>query len=157
MLPASLELRQSRRASEVNFENYLSDLPLLHSWDNGQTWNTGGFEADQLRKLHDFLIVSLPPSPMILETGAGNTTIMLAFLSPTKHVVVCPDEALLKRITHFCRGSGLASDHLEINVGFSEWVLPEIAARTKSGGAPINFGLIDGGHNWPTVFVDFFI
>jgi hypothetical protein len=139
----------------MTFEDYLGDLPLLHTWDGGQTWNNGGFEPDQLRRMHAFLHDVLPPSPIVLETGAGNTTITLAFLSPAHHVVVCPDEAVLDRIARFCQGAGLPTDHLDVRVGLSEWLLPELAARARERGSPLHFGLIDGGHNWPTVFVDF--
>lgn len=140
----------------MTFEEYLVDVPLLHSWDGGKTWNTGGFEPSQLRQMYDFLKDSLPPSPFVLETGAGNTTITLAFLRPANQLVICPDDALLQRIRQFGRDRGLAMDHLDTRIGMSEWVLPELAARSRTGEPPLHFGLIDGGHNWPTVFVDFF-
>lgn len=139
----------------ITFENYLAKLPLLHTWDGGQTWNNGGFEPHLLRRLYAFLRDALPPSPFILKTGAGNTTITLAFLHPAHHTVVCPDTALLGRIERFCQDAGLSTDHLDVRPALSEWVLPELAARTRDGAPPLHFGLIDGGHNWPIVFVDF--
>lgn len=140
----------------MNFEEYLDDLPLLHTWDDGKTWNTGGFEATHLRRLYDFLGGALPLNAMMLETGAGNSTIMLSFLRPAQHTVICPDDGVLGRIKRFCQSAGLRTDHFDFRIGFSEWVLPDIAGRTKGGGPPLHFALIDGGHNWPTVFVDFF-
>ena len=80
----------------VTFDEYLADLPLLHTWDNGHTWNSGGFEPSQLRGLHDFLADALPRAPFVLETGAGNTTITLSFLAPANHVVICPDDGVLQ-------------------------------------------------------------
>jgi len=139
----------------ITFENYLAELPLLHTWDGGQTWNSGGFEPHQLRRLYAFLRHALPPDPFVLETGAGNTTITLCFLPPARHTVICPDTAVLSLIERFCQDARLPTDHLDVHVGLSEWLLPELAARAREGEAPLHFGLIDGGHNWPTVFVDF--
>ena len=140
----------------LRIEDYLCDLPLLHTWDGGQTWNSGGFTSTELRRLHAFLCDALPPHPVVVETGAGNTTITLAFLPPGHHFVICPDEAVIDRVLRFCEGAGLTTNHLDIRIGFSEWLLPTLAARTQEGGPPVHFGLIDGGHNWPTVFIDFF-
>jgi hypothetical protein len=30
------------------FEEYLQNIPLLHTWDGGFTWNTGGFGRTEL-------------------------------------------------------------------------------------------------------------
>lgn len=140
----------------MQLDQYLSSLPLLHTWDNGKTWNTGGFKPSQLRSLHDFLHRSLPAHPTVLETGAGNSTICLSFLQPAVQTTICPDQALFDRIETYCRGAGIPTGRIDYRLGFSEWVLPEMAAPTRDSGPVLDFGLIDGGHNWPTVFVDFF-
>lgn len=140
----------------MQFDAYLSNLPLLHTWDDGRTWNSGGFEPDQLRVLHDFLKDRLAAPPTIVETGAGNTTITLAFLAPARHDVICPDPGVLQRVRNFCEAAELPLAHLAIHTGFSEWILPELARPYQTQGPDRDFGLIDGGHNWPTVFVDFF-
>jgi len=139
-----------------HFDRYLSELPLLHSWDNGQTWNTGGFERGHLQKLHDFLKEHLPSFPRLLETGAGNTTISLLFLSPARLVSIAPDAALFERIRSYCESHHIPTDALEPHVEGSEWALPRMAEEMERDGLrPFDFVLIDGCHNWPMVFVDF--
>jgi hypothetical protein len=64
----------------MNFNELLQNLPLLHSWDGGRTWNTGGFTEAHLGPLVDCLHANLPPGPSILETGAGCSTISFLFL-----------------------------------------------------------------------------
>src|SRR5439155_22271329 len=82
----------------ANFSAYLSNLPLLHSWDGGVSWNTGGFQPEHLADLYRLLREKLPPSPMLLETGAGNSTICLLFLHPRRLVSIAPEAALFDRI-----------------------------------------------------------
>lgn len=139
----------------TDFQRYLDNLPLLHSWDGGQTWNTGGFQREHLEKLHGFLKKNLPPAPRLLETGAGNSTISLLFLPPSRLVSIAPEANLFDRISAYCSTHGIPTDALEAHVDNSEWVLPKLAADMKD--APLfDFVLIDGCHNWPMVFVDFF-
>lgn len=138
-----------------HFEPFLERLPLLHSWDDGQTWNTGGFGPEHLRTLIAFLRVRLPPRPAILETGAGCSTIAFLFLTPSRVVSIAPSADLFTRIRSYCEVQGIETFVLDDRVGFSEWVLPALAELRE---APpwIDFALIDGGHGWPTPFVDFF-
>ena len=139
----------------MKFESYLDLLPLMHSWDGGETWNTGGFDAEHLRKLIGFLRERLPPHPAILETGAGCSTIAFMFLDPARLVSIAPAADLFVRIRSYCAGQEIEASILDSRVGFSEWVLPGLAEPRE---APpwIDFALIDGGHGWPTPFVDFF-
>jgi len=139
----------------ADFDGFLRNLPLLHSWDDGQTWNTGGFNEDHLRPLVAFLRGRLPPRPALLETGAGCSTIAFLFLDPGRLVSIAPSAELYARIRSYCEVQGIAASVLDSRVGFSEWVLPVLAQPVDS--APwVDFALIDGGHGWPTPFVDFF-
>ncbi len=140
----------------MEFDEYLAQIPQLHTWDGGKTWNSGGFEASQLKELHEFLSTRLPHRPVTLETGAGNSTITICFLDPARHTVICPDGGVLERIRSFLAQAGISSTFLDIKQNLSEWVLPDIARSTREGEPLLDFALIDGGHNWPTVFVDFF-
>lgn len=139
----------------MDFDAFLENLPLLHSWDGGQTWNTGGFGEEHLRPLVGFLRDRLPPRPTILETGAGCSTIAFFFLDPRRVVSVAPSANLFARIRSYCEVHGIATSVFESHVGFSEWVLPALAQPIEA--LPwVDFALIDGGHGWPTPFVDFF-
>lgn len=139
----------------MDFDAFLQSLPPLHSWDGGQTWNTGGFGEEHLRPLVGFLRDRLPPCPTILETGAGCSTIAFLFLDPDRVISVAPSADLFARIRSYCEAQGIATFALDSRVGFSEWVLPALAQ--PSDALPwVDFALIDGGHGWPTPFVDFF-
>jgi hypothetical protein len=92
----------------VRFEEYLCALPMLHTWDGGTTWNTGGFQREHLEVLHGFLKRELSSSPAILETGAGNSTIAMLFLAPGRLVSVAPERALFERIRTYCEGSSFS-------------------------------------------------
>lgn len=111
----------------IDFQRYLDDLPMLHSWDGGQTWNTGGFQREHLELLHHFLKQNLPARPRLLETGAGNSTICLLFLSPSQLVSIAPEPALHDRIRSYCVTHRMPTDALEAHVNCSEWVLPKLA------------------------------
>ena len=139
----------------MDFEGFLAAIPLLHSWDDGKTWNTGGFEREHLERLHVFLARNLPEAPCLLETGAGNSTISFLFLSPRRLVSIAPDAQLFARIQAYCQIHGIPVQALEVHIDGSEWVLPRIAAETRNSKPSFDFVLIDGCHNWPMVFVDF--
>ena len=138
----------------IDFEQYLSAIPQLHTWDEGATWTAGGFNKGMLKALIAFLRDNLPPAPAILETGAGNTTISFLFLKPSRLVSIAPDPGLFERLRAYCESNAIPTDALEMKVDGSEWVLPQM---TKRNAAPqFDLVLIDGSHNWPMVFLDFF-
>jgi glycosyltransferase involved in cell wall biosynthesis len=139
----------------ADFAEYLSNLPLLHTWDGGLTWNTGGFQAEHLRALHGFLTERLPVSPSLLETGAGNSTVCLLFLNPSRLVSVAPDAELFERIRRYCAAHSISITALDARVSGSEWILPQLALEIRDQPPCFDFALIDGSHNWPMVFVDF--
>jgi GT2 family glycosyltransferase len=134
---------------------YVSNLPLLHSWDGGVTWNTGGFQAEHLVALYRFLKETLPAAPTLLETGAGNSTICLLLLNPIRLVSVAPDPDLFERIRSYCASHSISIDSLDARVSGSEWTLPQLALEMRDQPPCFDFALIDGSHNWPMVFVDF--
>src|SRR5690606_30464880 len=58
----------------------------------------------------------------------------------------------LDRIENYCRANSIPTDSYEPKFGRSEWLLGDIARAERR----YDVALIDGGHGWPTVFVDFF-
>jgi predicted O-methyltransferase YrrM len=138
----------------MTLEEYLQDLPLLHIWEKGKTLSTGGFDAQLLRKLFNFLASKLPPRPMLLETGAGNSTITMLFLEPTKIMSIAPDAELFQRIRAFCAKHQIADTAIEAHIDGSQWVLPTLAASNRQSEPYLDFALIDGCHGWPTAFTD---
>lgn len=144
-----------RATLQARLKIYLAALPLLHSWDGGATWNTGGFEAHHLNSLACFLLDGIGPGAHILETGAGNSTITFLQLEPARVASICPEPDLFDRIEQYCRSHDIDLGPAEFIDGVSEWELPRLA---QLGLAPpqFDFVLIDGHHGWPHVFVDFF-
>jgi hypothetical protein len=137
------------------FSEYLSRLPLLHSWDCGKTWNSGGFQAEHLSKLYRFLKENLPPAPTLLETGAGNSTICLLFLNPARLISIAPEPSLFERIRSYCANHSISVASLDARASGSEWILPQMAIELGNQPPHLDFVLIDGCHNLPMVFVAF--
>ena len=140
----------------MNINAFFSDIPHLHTWDNGATWNTGGFFAHDLENLYSFAKANLPEGARILETGAGNSTICFLLLSPQRLVSIAPDAALFDRIRSYCDRTEISTTALDSCVDGSEWVLPKLAQEMRDQLPLFDFALIDGCHNWPMVFLDFF-
>ncbi len=69
---------------------------------------------------------------------------------------IAPDKELFDRILSYCRVKAIAADTLEAHVDGSEWVLPMLALGARAEPPMFDFVLIDGCHNWPLVFLDFF-
>ncbi|SRR6266851_2699460 len=139
----------------MKFDDFLNNLPNLHSWDGGETWNTGGFERYHLDTLISFLKPNVGLHPKFLETGAGCSTIALLFLQPSKLTSIAPEASLFDRIVDYCRSNQISTSSLVAKIARSEWELAVLANNGRSE-AELDFALIDGGHGWPTVFVDFF-
>jgi predicted O-methyltransferase YrrM len=150
-------------ASYVDFDSYVENLPLLHTWDGGATWNSGGFPAFYLQALRRAVREHFGERPLkIIETGAGNSTITFLYLEPAQLVSVAPSDALRNRIIAYCDEAGIDASTLDYRVARSELELPRMALGSghTGWGAPkdrpkFDLALIDGGHGWPTVFVDF--
>ena len=136
------------------FEEFVRDVPLLHSWDDGVTWSSGGFERSSLSAMHDFLRDRLPAHPVFLETGAGNSTIAMLFLRPARLISICTDAALFVRLREFCKKNAIPDTPLEVHIDGSQWILPRLAADNRSSDPILDFALLDGCHGWPTAFVD---
>jgi predicted O-methyltransferase YrrM len=135
----------------MKFEDYLKNIPPLHTWDGGKTWVAGGFGALQLATLFELVAYVGGHDARILETGAGNSTISFLYARPRQLVSIAPDADLFQRIIHFCEANGVDYSALMHIINRSEWSLPEIAQKKQQ----FDLVLIDGNHGWPTVFVDF--
>ncbi|HEX5243571.1 MAG TPA: class I SAM-dependent methyltransferase [Tepidisphaeraceae bacterium] len=142
--------------TDQRFENFLSSVPQLHTWDRGKTWKSGGFNARLLRSIRTGIEASIPHDNLcIAETGAGNSTILFLLMQPKRLVSIAPDEELRDRILTYCAEKKIDSSPLEFISAFSEVALPRFAERLRKDGQKLDVALIDGGHGWPTDFVDF--
>jgi hypothetical protein len=136
----------------MHIEDYLADLPELHSWDGGVTWNSGGFDRVQLESFIE--LTAGIPNCHVIETGAGNSTIAFLLGSPAKLVSICPELKLFQRIQKFCDENQINSSKLETLVSFSEIELPKILAELLN--PCFDIALIDGSHGWPYTFIDLY-
>ena len=131
----------------------LARKPKLHYWPAHGGWSFGGFDDRHLKLIFTTLTAALPPeSHTTLETGAGLSTLIFLATRPLRHVCIAPDEALRDRVLQQVDEFGLAGDRLEFVTRRSEEVLP---ALTETAAPFLDAALIDGGHGFPTPFVDF--
>src|SRR5262249_7985651 len=128
----------------MNINAFFSTVPALHTWDNGLTWNTGGFFAEDLEKLYSFAKANLTEGASIFETGAGNSTICFLLLAPRRLVSIAPDAELFDRIRSYCDQAEISTNGLEPCVDGSEWVLPKLAQELRDQLPCFDFALIDG-------------
>lgn len=137
----------------VAYESLIASPPKFHTWDGGTTWNTGGFDGASLSRLHE--LVGRFDSPSIIETGAGCSTLAFLLAPATTVTSIATSAALFERIRTWLDSAGeleARQTHWDARVGRSEEVLPRLAADRPNS---VDIALIDGGHGWPTVFVDF--
>ena len=114
----------------------------------------GGFSATHLRTIYE-LLRGNPGPARVLETGAGNSTVCFLLAGAGEVTSIAPDQELFDRIAAYCIQSGIDLGPLRRVVAFSETMLPAMAAEATRDKELIDFALLDGGHGWPTVFVDF--
>ena len=143
--------------STISFEEYLENIPEIHCW--GTEWRTGGFQKYHLSNMTSVIKEYTNGQNLrIIETGAGNTTITFLFLNPQTLVSICPDADLKVRILEYCDNNNISTNALDLRLNRSEVEFPKIAqfALAPTGdNVKFDVALLDGGHGWPTVFVDF--
>lgn len=138
----------------ISFEDYLENIPAIHFWDN--KWRTGGFQKNHLSTIVSVVKEYTKSQDLrIIETGAGNTTITFLFLNPQVLVSICPDQKLKERILKYCSSNNISTNTLDIRLNRSEIEFPKIALAQTGDNDKFDVALLDGGHGWPTVFVDF--
>jgi predicted O-methyltransferase YrrM len=87
------------------------------------------------------------PEWRTLETGAGLSTVVFA-LRGAEHVCVTPAAGEVARIGAWCAAHGIDLGRVRFEVARSEAVLPRLDLPE------LDLVLIDGGHGFPTPFVD---
>ena len=128
-------------------EALLADLPKLHIW-GGQP-QVGGMDRRIGQRLIDE--ITALESPVVLETGAGASTLLFLCLEPRSLISIAPDAELRDRMLAEADARDIPVGPLRFVVDRSEVALPPLA----QGGEVLDVALIDGNHGWPSVFVDF--
>jgi predicted O-methyltransferase YrrM len=132
-------------------EALLGEKVKLHFWEG--EWQDGGLTDHMLRTLFELSgSVSDDQTGVILETGAGLSTLAFLASAPARVITIAPDPKLRDRIDAQIARFSLDGSRIDYYVDRSENVLPDLA---KSDEPFVDVALIDGGHGMPTVFVDF--
>lgn len=97
----------------------------------------------------EIIDASVGPGSRTLETGAGVSTALFA-LKGCAHTCVVPWTSERDRLHAWGAQTGVSFEHVAFACAPSEEVLPRLGAE------PLDFVLIDGGHGFPTPFIDFF-
>jgi len=132
----------------MNFEQYVSNLPKFHFWDGGPQL---GFSPRQMRMMREVVTNNFPDAPRIIETGASNSTIGFLLGNHAVHLSICMCDGLHDKMIAYCTEHGVDATRWRHYEERSELILPDIMEEDET----YDVALIDGGHAWPTVFVDF--
>ena len=84
-----------------------------------------------------------------LETGCGLSTVVFA-LTGSRHTVIAPAPSEFEITKTYCRERGIPTDQIDFIAEPSQKVLPALETP------PLDLVLIDGGHGFPTPYVDWF-
>jgi Methyltransferase domain len=84
-----------------------------------------------------------------LETGAGLSTVLFAFLG-TRHIAITPNPREVDRISAYCRQHEIALDNVTFVTERSETAMPRLSERG------LDLVLIDGNHSFPAPFIDYY-
>jgi predicted O-methyltransferase YrrM len=128
----------------VDLRTLLRDAPQFHL-DEGLRPRSLQASAAVL----ETIAAAVRPGWRTLETGAGLSTVVFA-LGGAQHVCITPAAAEVEKIRDYCASRGIALDRVTFHVERSELVLPRLALPE------LDLVLIDGGHGFPTPFLDWF-
>ncbi len=96
-----------------------------------------------------FIYENVGPESTTLETGCGLSTAVFA-LTGSRHTVIAPAPIEFEITKAYCRDRGISTNQIAFITEPSQKVLPGLES------APLDLVLIDGGHGFPTPYVDWF-
>jgi predicted O-methyltransferase YrrM len=120
----------------------LRDAPVFHV-DEGLRPVSLQASTDVLETID----AAVRPGCRTVETGAGLSTVVFA-LRGAEHVCVTPAASEIEKIRAYCASRDVDLGRVRFAVGRSEDILPTLSLRD------LDLVLIDGGHAFPTPFVD---
>jgi precorrin-6B methylase 2 len=128
----------------MNVQELLADPPKTHGPENART-NIYRLED----AMFDFLDQRLSPGMKTLEVGAGSSTVIFA-IKGTQHTCIVPDQKQIHRIQEYCHLHQVSLENVSFILEKSQYALPKIKQRD------FDCILIDGGHGFPSPFVDWY-
>jgi len=128
----------------MNLSDVLNDPPKPHKDAQGGFMVMGLTEA-ALR----FIYENVDDQSATLETGCGLSTAVFA-LTGSRHTVIAPAPGEFEITKAYCRDRGIATTQIDFITEPSQKVLPTLESP------PLDLVLIDGGHGFPTPYLDWF-
>ena len=133
-----------RSLPTFDLNTILSHPPKLHEY-SGQLISDWRIDNKTCFELNNRLKAGLKT----LETGAGLSTIIFA-ANGCRHTCITPDKAQVDRIQDYCRSADIDTSEVEFVIAKSSDIIHQLPR------SEFDLILIDGCHNFPTVFVDFY-
>lgn len=125
----------------------LKEMPSFHGQEQAGTKNWG-LVGDVL----DWIVQHVPPNARTLETGCGYSTVAFSTVSQ-QHTVISPFSGEHELIKKWGVAHGRAMDHVAFLAQSSTTVLPGYQSTHPQ---PLDVVLIDGGHEFPVPFIDWY-
>jgi predicted O-methyltransferase YrrM len=128
----------------MNLNDVLNDPPKPHEDAQGRSMVMGLTEGAL-----NFIYENVNSRSTTLETGCGLSTAVFA-LTGSRHTVIAPAPSEFEITKSYCRDRGIATSQIDFITEPSQKVLPGLES------APLDLVLIDGGHGFPTPYIDWF-
>jgi hypothetical protein len=127
----------------MDLKTLLNDPPKIHEFgDDFVSWFLP-------RPVFGFIDMNVNEHSKTFETGCGLSTIAFA-MKGGSHICITPSQGEVDRIRDYCKRSGVSLQRVDFRVGLSTNVLPKLPPLE------LDVALIDGGHGFPTVFIDWY-
>ena len=123
----------------MNLNDVLNDPPRPHE----------GMVMGLTEAALKFIYENINDQSNTLETGCGLSTVVFA-LTGSRHTVIAPAPSEFEVTKSYCRDRGIPTDQIDFIAEASQNVLPALETP------PLDLVLIDGGHGFPTPYVDWF-
>ena len=123
----------------MNLSDVLNDPPRPHE----------GNQMSLTEAALTFIYENINDRCHTLETGCGLSTVVFA-LTGSRHTVIAPAPSEFEITKSYCRVRGIPTGQIDFIAEASQKVLPALPSP------PLDLVLIDGGHGFPTPYVDWF-
>jgi hypothetical protein len=129
----------------MNLADVLNDPPKPHQHPKDGGWMVWGLTEEALR----FIYENVNSDWTTLETGCGLSTVVFA-LRGSRHTVIAPAPKEFEITKTYCRERNIPTGQITFVTEPSQKVLPHLET------GPLDLVLIDGGHGFPTPYLDWF-
>lgn len=128
----------------MNLNDLFNDPPKPHEDADGRSIVWGLTNAAL-----GFIYENIDDQCTTLETGCGMSTVVFA-LKGSRHTVIAPAPSEFEITRSYCSARGIRTSQITFIPEPSQSVLPALESD------PLDLVLIDGGHGFPTPYIDWF-